>query len=84
MNTDHPFVRLLVDLLRDETDSCVVAFEPLGEVATLNRGDAFTVEISGPGDGLVEISYDADGISIGAWSGASTVAWDRAGNRLKI
>jgi hypothetical protein len=77
----EPSVRLLVTVL--EADSCEVFFEPEGANFSLNRGDAFTVEIGGPGDGVVEVSYSPEGVSIGAWSGASTVAWDRAGNRLK-
>jgi DNA-binding beta-propeller fold protein YncE len=75
-------VRLLLTVL--ESDACDVAFEPEGAVVALRRGDAFTVEVSGPGTGVVEVSYDPKGISIGAWSGASTVAYDRAGNRLDI
>jgi hypothetical protein len=75
-------VRLLVTVL--ETESCDVAFEPEGAVVRLDKNDAFTVEVSGAGDGIVEVSYRSCGISIAAWSGARTTAWDRAGNRLRI
>lgn len=82
MNQGESSVRLLLTLF--DADSCEVAFEPEGAAVTLKRGDAFTVEIRGPGDGVVEVSYDPKGISIGAWSGASTTAWNRAGHRLDI
>jgi fermentation-respiration switch protein FrsA (DUF1100 family) len=80
--TNEPSVRLLLTVL--DADSCVVYFEPEGGFVRLDRGDAFSVEITGPGDGIVEVSYAPDGLSIGAWSGASTVAHDRQRNRLDI
>jgi hypothetical protein len=67
-----------------EVDSCEVAFEPWGAVETLRAGDAFAVEIRGPGDGLVEVAYRSGGISVWAWSGAETVARNKAGERLTI
>ena len=67
-----------------EGDSCEVAFEPWGAVETLRADDAFAVEISGPGDGVVEIAYWSGGISVGAWSGADAVARNKAGERLNI
>jgi hypothetical protein len=74
--------RLLLQCL--EGESCEVAFEPWGAVETLRAGDAFDVEISGPGDGLVEIAYWPGGISVWAWSGADAVARNKAGVRLNI
>jgi hypothetical protein len=82
MNQSEPFVRLLLTVL--DVDSCDVAFEPEGAVVTLRRGDALAVELHGPGSGVVEVSFDPKGISIGAWSGASTTARDRTGQRLDI
>jgi hypothetical protein len=82
MNSAEPTVRLIVTLLG--TDACDVAFEPEGAVIALTKGDALTVEVRGPGDGVVEVSYHPDGISITAWSGAQTFAWDRAGSPLTI
>jgi hypothetical protein len=51
-----------------------IAFEPLGDQADLPAGDTFAVEISGPGDGLVEICVDEHGLSVGEWDGARTRA----------
>lgn len=50
-----PTTRLLIQCF--ESEACEVAFEPGGAVHTLQREDSFTVEINGPGDGLVEIAY---------------------------
>jgi hypothetical protein len=61
-----------------------VAFEPWGAVETLRADDAFDVEISGQGDGVVEVAYLLGGISIWAWSGADVVARNKAGIRLNI
>lgn len=82
MNAVEPSVRLVVTLLG--ADACDVAFEPEGAVVPLKHGDAFTVEVRGPGDGVVEVSYHPEGISITAWSGARTFAWNRAGDPLAI
>lgn len=75
-------IRLLLTALA--CDSCEVAFEPEGAVVSLRRGDVFTADISGPGTGVVEVSCSPEGITIGVWSGAETVAHDRAGTRLNI
>jgi hypothetical protein len=74
--------RLLLQCL--EGESCEVAFEPWGAVEILRADDAFNVEISGPGDGLVEIAYRPGSISVWAWSGADAVARNKAGVRLNI
>ena len=67
-----------------DADACEVAFEPWGTVETLRVGDTFTVEVSGPGDGVVEVACRPGGISLWAWSGADVVAWDKEGKRLSI
>jgi hypothetical protein len=51
---------------------CTVAFEPEGAVHILREGEVFTVELSGPTPGQVEVSFTPGGIVIGAWQGAST------------
>jgi len=63
-------VRLLVSNLTELP--CRVSFEPLGDQALLPAGGIFNVEISGPGDGLVEISFAEDCLQIGEWDGAKT------------
>lgn len=60
-----PTTRLLIHC--SEPEAIEVAFEPWGALHTLNRDDAFTVEISGPGDGLVEIGYSPGWIRVCAW-----------------
>jgi hypothetical protein len=49
-----------------------------------DRTPVFTVEVSGPGTGIIEVSYMPEGISIGAWSGGDTFAWDKSGKPLSI
>ena len=71
-------------LLCLEGESCEVAFEPWGAVETLRADDTFEVEISGPGDGLVEIAYRPGLITVWAWSGADAVARNKAGVRLNM
>jgi hypothetical protein len=51
-----------------------VAFEPLGDQADLPAHCTFAVEITGPGDGLVEICVGDHGLSVGEWDGAKTRA----------
>jgi hypothetical protein len=75
-------VKLLLNCIR--APECIVAFEPEGATVTLREGSPITVEISGRGDGIVEVSYWPDGISVDAWSGADTDAWDSNGNKLAI
>ena len=75
-------VRFLVTVLG--ADAFDVAFEPEGALVPLRRGDAFTVEMRGPAGGIPEISYDPPGLTIGAWAGASTRAWNRAGEEPKL
>jgi hypothetical protein len=81
-NGKPKFTHLLLQCF--EVDSCEVAFEPWGAVEILRGDDAFDVEISGPGDGVVEIAYRPGGISVWAWSGAEAVARNKAGARLNI
>jgi hypothetical protein len=73
-------VRLLLTCL--EGDQCLVAFEPEGATHTLRADDVFTVVISGPGDGEVEVSYDCDGISVHKWPGADFTVTNRRGDHL--
>ncbi len=69
--------RLQLSNLSDS--SCTVSFEPLGAQAELPIGELLDVEISGPGDGVVEVSYVPNGIIICEWDGASTVARNQRG-----
>jgi hypothetical protein len=59
-----------------------VYFEPWGAQHTLVQGDRFRVEIVGPVDGAPEISHTPGGLSIWAWSGATTRVWNKAGDEL--
>ena len=82
-----PTARLLIQCTAP--DACDVAFEPWGSVEILRPDDAFTVEITGPGDGLVEIALSSDGLSVFAWIDddgtiADMTAWNKAGERLRI
>jgi hypothetical protein len=82
-----PTARLLLQCF--DADSCEVSFEPLGSVATLRSNDAFTVEFSGPGDGLVEVAYSPGWIIVCAWIDdggevASITATNKAGERLRL
>jgi hypothetical protein len=79
-NDKLPTVRLLLTCL--STEECVVSFEPEGATHTLRPSDAFTVVISGEGDGEVEVSHGDDGIAICKWNGADYQVTDRSGRRL--
>jgi len=67
-----------------DAESVVVSFEPEGAHHQLKRGDWFRVEISGPDEGDAEISYVPGGLIVGAWAGAATRAWNRAGEELRL
>ena len=56
MNQPEPVIRFQLCNVSDST--CTVSLEPLGDQAELRKGEVFTVEISGPGDGIVEICYE--------------------------
>jgi hypothetical protein len=60
-----------------------VAFEPLGDQADLSAGETFAVEISGPGDGLVEICVSENGLIVGEWDGARTRIRNMRGENVK-
>ncbi len=82
-----PTTRLLIQCF--EPEACEVAFEPWGAVHTLLREDSFTVEISGPGDGLVEVGYSPGWISVCAWIGddgsvAEVTARNERGESLRM
>jgi hypothetical protein len=82
MKSMNPVVKLVLSCL--DTATCEVAFEPEGALITLEKDHPVTVEIRGPGEGVVEVSFDPKGIRIGAWSGGDTFAWDDAGEPLRI
>ena len=67
-----------------EGESCIVAFEPEGAVHTLRADDAFVVEMAGSSPGVPEVNFSGDGITLCAWSGADTRAWDRSGKELRL
>ena len=75
-------VRLTVSCIRAE--ECVLAFEPEGATVQLKSGEPVRVEVVGSGEGVVEVSYWPTGISVCAWPGADTRAWDVNGNELQI
>lgn len=62
---------------------CTVSFEPRGDQADLPKGEMVTVEVSGPGDGPLEISYAPNGVIIGEWDGAQTRLWNRRGETIR-
>ncbi len=65
-----------------DAPSVVVSFEPEGAQHQLAAGDWFKVEIVGAEGGEPEISYVPDGLIIGAWTGARTRVWNKAGEEL--
>jgi hypothetical protein len=68
-----------------DADSCTVYFEPEGGHVELVRDEVITIEMVGDNEPAIpEIAHVADGISVCAWAGAKTVAWDSDGNRLDI
>ncbi len=71
-------------LLTANQDHCDIAFEPEGAVLTLRDEDAFTVEVAGSGEGVVEITYGPDGLIVGAWDGAKTRVWNKAGEEMDV
>ena len=70
MTQPHHKVQLKLTSLADQ--QCTVSFEPKGAQALLPVGEVLAVEISGPGDGIVEVSFAKDGLVIGEWDGAHT------------
>ena len=62
MTQPHHSVQLKLTTLADR--QCTVSFEPKGAQAVLPAGEVFAVEISGPGDGIVEVSFAKDGLII--------------------
>jgi hypothetical protein len=62
-------------------DSCEVAFEPWGSVATLRRDDSFRVEIVGPADLVVEIAHRPGGLAV--WA-EDIAVWNKKGEPLRI
>ena len=77
-----PSLRFMVTCL--EGGQCTVNFEPEGAQVLLSAGGILRVEITGQDDDELEISYVPGGLVIGAWSGAKTQVWDRAGRSVPI
>ena len=82
MSTNDKRVVLVLTCI--EADDIAVYFEPEGSEHRLKLGDVFRVEISGPDTGEVEVAHSPKGLSVWAWSGAVTRAWDRAGDELTL
>ena len=78
MGSQDQTVRLLLSNLSDD-DFCTVSFEPLGGQVAVGKGEALTVEISGPGNGIVEVSHVSNGLIIGEWEGATTRVMNHLG-----
>jgi hypothetical protein len=71
MTQPHQLVRLKVVNMTELPWR--VSFEPMGDQAELPPGEMFAVEISGPGDGLVEVCVAKPSrLIIGEWDGAVT------------
>jgi hypothetical protein len=75
--------RIVLTLTCLDAPAVTVWFEPEGAEHTLARGDWFHVEITGRDHGDPEISHVPDGLIIGAWSGAATRVWNKAGDELQ-
>jgi hypothetical protein len=50
----------------------------------LKLGEQFKVEITGPSGGEIEIRHYPGGLSVWAWPGATTRAWNKAGEELRL
>jgi hypothetical protein len=74
--------RVLFTVTCIDAPSVVVSFEPEGAQHLLVAGDWFKVEIVGSEDGEPEISYIPEGLIVGAWPGAATRVWNKAGDEL--
>jgi len=74
--------RVVLTLTCIDAAAVLVSFEPEGAQHRLSAGDSFKVEIVGPGDGEPEVSYHPAGLIIGAWAGAVTRVWNKAGDEL--
>jgi len=74
MTTDEPIHRMTLIVECAQVSECSVIFEPFGAEHTLVKGDAFRVEIAGPGDGEALIWYGPGAISIIPWVGGDYVA----------
>lgn len=64
-----------------EGDSCEVAFEPWGSVATLRADDAFRLEVAGPADFVIEIAHRPGGLAV--WA-EDVAAWNKRGEPIRI
>ena len=81
--TDEPIYRMTLIVECAQVPECSVVFEPFGAEHTLVKGDAFRVEIAGPGDGEALIWYGPGAISITPWQGGDyVVVRNRAGTEL--
>lgn len=60
-----------------------LSLEPLGNQADLPAKGTFAVEISGPGDGLVEICVTKKGLIVGEWDGAKTRVRTMTGENVR-
>jgi hypothetical protein len=74
--------RVVFTLTCIDVPAISVSFEPEGANHVLRAGDWFRVEMVGPEDGEPEISYLPESLIVGAWSGARTRVWDKAGDQL--
>jgi hypothetical protein len=66
-----------------EQPECKVSFEPEGSTHVLSTDDVLRVQISGPGGGDIDVAHLPDGLIIGAWRGAETRVWNKAGDELR-
>lgn len=68
----------------DDDPACDVFFEPEGGMVHLRKSDPLSVEVTGPGDGIVEITRIGRGLVVWVWSGAETRAWHKDGTRAEF
>lgn len=74
--------RVVFTLTCADSSGCLVSFEPEGAEHTLPANDEFRVEMEGAGSGIVDITHLPGRLIVGAWSGADTRVWNRAGVEL--
>ena len=75
-------LRVLFTVTCIDAPSVLVSFEPEGAQHRVAAGDWLKVEMTGGEGGQPEISYLPDGLIVGAWPGAATRVWNKAGGEL--
>lgn len=78
--TGDDSIRSLSFVVTCFAEQSIVAFEPVGGYYELHDGDTLDIEMSGPGNGKMEIALlSGGGITIDQWPGSNVTARTKSG-----